>query len=179
MFINEAKKEYLQCSHHRDFVLLRTLYRCYNERAFLLRVEINTMSHSNCGWYKKYLHHKIFKKYGCEIGLGAIIGEGLSLFHPNGVVIGEGSRIGNKCTIYQNVTIGQKNNQYPILGDNVIIYPNSVLIGNITIGNNVTIGAGSIVINDVPDNAVVVGNPAKIVNILNAERVNETIKRNC
>ena len=38
-----------------------------------------------------------------------------------------------------------------------------VIIGNITIGNNVTIGAGSVVVKDVPDNAVVVGNPAKIV----------------
>lgn len=48
------------------------------------------------------------------------------------------------------------------IGDNVSIYPNSVVIGNITIGNNVTVGAGSVVIKDVPDNAVVVGNPARI-----------------
>lgn len=52
---------------------------------------------------------------------------------------------------------------YPTIGDNVIIFPNSVVVGRITIGSNVIIGAGSVVINDVPDNCVVAGNPAKIV----------------
>lgn len=37
------------------------------------------------------------------------------------------------------------------------------VIGNITIGNNVMIGSGSIVITDIPDNSVVVGNPGKII----------------
>ena len=37
------------------------------------------------------------------------------------------------------------------------------IIGDVSIGNNVTVGAGSVVVQDVPDNAVVVGNPAKII----------------
>ena len=52
---------------------------------------------------------------------------------------------------------------YPTIGDNVIIYPNSVIVGNISIGSNVIIGAGSVVVSSVPDNCVIAGNPAKII----------------
>lgn len=57
----------------------------------------------------------------------------------------------------------------PIIGDNVTICANSTVIGKIRIGNNVLIGAGSVVIDDVPDNAVVVGNPAKVVSYNGAD----------
>lgn len=51
----------------------------------------------------------------------------------------------------------------PIIGDNVTIFANSVVIGGITIGDNSQIGAGSVVIRDVPDNCIVAGNPARII----------------
>lgn len=70
-------------------------------------------------------------------------------------------------TLHQGVTIGKNfggtKYGYPTIGDNVIIFPNSIIVGDIKIGNNVIIGAGSIVINDIPDNCVVAGNPAKVV----------------
>ncbi|MFP3838254.1 transferase [Prevotella intermedia] len=49
------------------------------------------------------------------------------------------------------------------MGDNVYIGPNVCIIENVRIGNNVTIGAGAIVVKDIPDNATVAGNPAKII----------------
>lgn len=85
--------------------------------------------------------------------------------HPVGIVIGKGAVIGKNCVIYQNVTIGQEHNALPKIGDNVQIYAGAILIGDITIGNNVMIGAGSVVTKSIPDNAVVVGNPAKIIKI--------------
>lgn len=51
----------------------------------------------------------------------------------------------------------------PVIGNCVDIGCNSVIIGDITVGNNVTIGAGSVVLKDVPDDVVIVGNPAKTV----------------
>ena len=75
------------------------------------------------------------------------------------------AKIGKNCVIYQGVTIGEKFDAgpAPMIGDNVVIYPHSIIIGDIKIGNNVKIGAGSIVTKDVPDNCIVAGNPAQII----------------
>lgn len=51
----------------------------------------------------------------------------------------------------------------PIIGDNVVIGTHAQIVGNVRIGNNSIVGAGAIVTHDVPDNVVVVGNPAKIL----------------
>lgn len=82
-------------------------------------------------------------------------------------MITKGAVIGKNITLHQGVTIGKnfggRKYGYPIIGDNVIIYPNSVIVGSISIGNNVVIGAGSVVIDNVPDNCVVAGNPARVL----------------
>lgn len=54
-------------------------------------------------------------------------------------------------------------NGAPVIGDNVTVGANVVIIGDITIGNNVVIGAGSVVTKSIPDDCVVVGNPARIL----------------
>lgn len=71
--------------------------------------------------------------------------------------------IGNNCTIYQGVTLGKTASGCPILGNNVIVCANATIVGNVNIGDNAFIGAGAVVIHDVPDNCVVVGNPARVV----------------
>jgi serine acetyltransferase len=91
----------------------------------------------------------------------------IRLPHPYMVVVNEHTTIGANCTFYHNVTIGSR--QFgmvagaPRIGDEVIIYPGACLIGRITIGARAIVGAGSIVVNDVPANTVVAGNPAKVV----------------
>ena len=90
----------------------------------------------------------------------------IRLPHPYNIIITEGTKIGNNITIYQNVTIGSKQfaknvKGAPSIGDNVIIYPNTVVLGNVHIGENSIIGAGSIVTKDVDSNTIVAGNPAK------------------
>ena len=88
--------------------------------------------------------------------------------HPVGIVIARDVVVGKNCTIYQNVTIGKKKygffeDKNTVIGDNVTIFANACIIGNVTIGDNAMIGAGAIVLEDVPANAVVVGSPAKVI----------------
>lgn len=93
------------------------------------------------------------------------IGGGLVLLHGHGIIINKYSVIGKNCTIYHEVTIGAiENGLPPKIGDNVYIGCGAKVLGHIRIGNNVKIGAGAVVVKDVPDNATVVGVPARILN---------------
>lgn len=120
----------------------------------------------NKAWKKErkllayYYFYKIFKKYGCYISPRAEIGRNLMIPHPIGIVIGSEARIGDNCTIYQNVTIGRKHNdiaENPTIGNNVTIYCNSTLIGNIKIGDNSIIGCNTVVLKSVEENSRCVG----------------------
>lgn len=102
----------------------------------------------------------IYRKYSCYISAGASLDKTVIFPHPLGIVIGEGVSIGKSSIIYQNVTIGRKNRddaEYPTIGDNVIIYANSVIAGNIKIGNNSVIGCNSVVLRDVKEGEKVYG----------------------
>lgn len=94
------------------------------------------------------------------------VGEGLVIQHGFGTRIGC-SRMGKDCQVWQGVTIGKKrsgiNEPRPVIGNNVKICANALVLGGITIGDNVTVGAGSVVIKSVPDGCVVAGNPARII----------------
>lgn len=75
--------------------------------------------------------------------------------------------MGNYCTVNSGCLLGKKNKDQsttPIIGDNVTMNPGSCIIGEIKVGDNVVIGAHSVVTKDIPDNAVVAGVPAKIIN---------------
>ena len=97
------------------------------------------------------------------------MGGGIYLAHPYSTII-NAKKVGRHFSCRQCTTIGNKqddrNDLIPTIGDNVTLGSNVVIIGNITIGNNVIIGAGTVVVNDIPDNVVVVGNPARIIRYL-------------
>ena len=82
-----------------------------------------------------------------------------------GVVLHERCVIGKNCTLGQGSTIGGRTGHGgpPTIGDNVYISAGARLLGGFHVGNNVVIGANSVVINDVPDNSVVAGIPAKVI----------------
>lgn len=123
-------------------------------------------------FFKLFLRKQLFLKYGNTIGINVKVKGKVIFPHPHNLVIGNSVIIGQNCIIYQNVTIGKKGtfylddgteNDYPIIGDNVIIYAGAVIIGKVVIGNNVVIGANAVVTSDIPDNSIVGGIPAKII----------------
>ncbi|MDA9972814.1 serine acetyltransferase [Candidatus Pelagibacter ubique] len=111
---------------------------------------------------------------GIEIHPGAKIGKNLFIDHGMGVVIGETSEIGNNVTIYHMATLGgiapsiNSNDQrqvkrHPTLGDCVVVGSGAQILGPVIIGTHAKIGANAVVTKDVPENAVMVGIPAKNV----------------
>lgn len=104
-------------------------------------------------------------KTGIQVDFKTNIGLGLFFNHFSCIVIDSSAIIGDNCTIMHGTTIGSvRSKGSPTIGNNVVLSAGSKVIGKITIGNNVMIGANTVVTKDVPDNAVVVGNPSKIVN---------------
>ncbi len=106
---------------------------------------------------------------GVEIHPAARIGRGLFIDHGAGVVIGETAVIGDDVTLYQGVTLGgtgfQTGKRHPTVQDNVTIGSGAKLLGPITVGHGAKIGANTVVINDVPANSTVVGNPGHPVKV--------------
>lgn len=74
--------------------------------------------------------------------------------------------IGKDFYCLQLVTLGNGKGGRPTIGDHVSIYTGAIIYGGIRIGNNVKIAAGSVVFNDIPDNCIVAGNPAKVIKTL-------------
>lgn len=103
---------------------------------------------------------------GCDIGTGTRIGKRLRIGHPVSIVISGECEIGEDFTIQGGVVLGTKNDEvgmYPIIGNNVYIGAGAKILGGINIGNNVIIGANSVVLEDVKDNCIVGGIPAKLI----------------
>ena len=111
---------------------------------------------------------------GVEIHPSARIGRALFIDHGAGVVIGETTEIGDNVTIYQGVTLGgtgkETGKRHPTVGDNVVFGAGAKVLGGISVGDNAKVGAGSVVVNDVPRNSTVVGNPGRPV-LLQGQRV--------
>lgn len=101
---------------------------------------------------------------GTDIGLGASIGGGLRLPHPNGVVIHTDANIGNNCMIMQQVTIGQlAATGTPKIGNAVYIGAGAKVLGAICLGDHAAIGANAVVLMDVPSSRTAVGVPARLL----------------
>lgn len=104
---------------------------------------------------------------GIDIHPGATIGRRFFIDHGMGVVIGETTEIGDDCLLYQGVTLGgtsaKQEKRHPTLGRGVVVGAGAKVLGAITLGNYAKVGAGSVVVNDVPDHATVVGIPGRVV----------------
>ena len=106
---------------------------------------------------------------GIEIHPAAQIGKEFFIDHGSGVVIGETAAIGSCVTLYQGVTLGgtgfQRGKRHPTLGNNVTVGSGAKLLGPIAVGDGAKIGANTVVVEDVPRGATVVGNPGHPVKL--------------
>ena len=151
------------------------LKKCFSPNLHYIYWFRNAQKHSKSSLIGKFYrlilrHYQI--KYGFQIYPETEIGEGFYLGHWGSLVINPKAKIGKNCNIAQGVTIAQanrgKNEGVPVIGDEVWIGPNAVIVGKITIGNNVLIAPNAYVNTDVPDNSIAWGNPATITPKANA-----------
>ena len=115
----------------------------------------------------RFLSHITRVLTGVEIHPGAKIGKEVFIDHGMGVVIGETSEIGDRCLLYQGVTLGgtgkESGKRHPTLEANVVVGAGAKVLGAIYVGTNTRIGAGSVVVKDVAAHSTVVGIPGRIV----------------
>lgn len=148
--------------------------------------------HRNCSYYKnnnykirygisRLLLNKYRIKYGYEISSQALIGKGFYIGHLGPIVINPETVIGNNVNVTNGVTIGQQNRGEkkgsPNIGNNVWVGANSIIVGKITVGDNVLIAPGAYVNFDIPNDSIVIGNPAIIKNSI--EATNRYIQYKC
>lgn len=96
------------------------------------------------------------------IDINCKIGGGVHLAHPYSTIL-NAEVIGKNLYLNHLVTVGEIKGKKPIIGNNVELHANCIVIGGIIIGHNVIIGAGAVVNKNVPDNSVVIGNPMRII----------------
>ena len=109
----------------------------------------------------KLLWMRLSHETGCHMSPLATVAGGLQLPHPTGIVLGERSIIEGGVTIFQNVTVGQRNGGYPTIAEGATINAGAVLAGSIRVGKGAVIGALTFVNKDVADGDVVAGSPAR------------------
>ena len=134
-------------------------------------ISIHRISHKlwkyNLPVLPRLLSHLTRFLTGVEIHPGAKIGKGVFIDHGMGVVIGETSEVGDRCLLYQGVTLGgtgkESGKRHPTLEENVVVGAGAKVLGGIHVGSNTRIGAGSVVVKNVEKNSTVVGIPGRVV----------------
>lgn len=118
-------------------------------------------------WLARLILRHYTYKLGINIPPATEIGVGFYIGHCGNIHVNSAAIIGKNCNMSQGVTLGQanrgKNKGSPIIGDGVYIGPGAKIVGAVRVGNNVAIGANCVVTKDVPDHAVVVGVPGKVI----------------
>ena len=167
------RKDYKECLHieiGKGFkAFLKSHFVCsYNAVLYIRKAQYYYKKGFLRNLLSKYYVNKLISKYGIFIRPSYVIGSGLKLPHPNGIIIGT-NKIGKNCTIFQQVTIGsarmgdfKKGNQ-PIIGDNCIFFAGCKVLGSIGIADGTVVGANAVLTKDTEKNCTYVGVPAKKV----------------
>ena len=156
----------------KDFILQNEKFLIYRFKVELRKVEYYMNVRRDVIGKLLYLwHFFLFKRLSWKLKCVIFpntVDSGLRFYHTGSFIhIGENCRIGKNFCFPGGLVLGKgKGGVCEVtIGDNCFIGINSTILGKVKIGNNVTIGAHSLVLSDIPDNAVAVGSPAKVIKI--------------
>lgn len=114
-------------------------------------------------WYKFFIEWVI----GFELPCSTQVGKGLYVHHGTSTVVNPKSIIGENCCLLHQVTIGTIGDgeaaNTPIIGNDVTIGVGAKILGGVRIGDGARIGAATLVMKDVPEGMVAIGNPMRLV----------------
>ncbi|SDE87716.1 serine O-acetyltransferase [Epilithonimonas hungarica] len=163
-------------------IIYDDLYRYTGTRQFtsLVRYILFTPGFRYTYFYRKVQSAKFFPtrffwdvlrrqcmlRTGIQIPAQTKIDKGLRIVHFGHIVINPDTIIGKNFNIAQGVNIGNAEGRRqgtPIIGDNVYVAANAVIVGNVKIGNDVFIAPNAFVNIDIPDGCIALGNPAQII----------------
>lgn len=138
-----------------EFCFLMTFYTMFRN---IFYARVGNRHH----FYAKFLSIFASPQPLLDISETSDIGGGLIVQHGYGTIISP-AKMGRNCWVNQGVSIGHRSeNGQPIIGDNVRIAAGALVLGSLKIGRGATIAPGAIVMKNVPDYAIAIGNPAKI-----------------
>lgn len=108
------------------------------------------------------LHRLLLHLYGIDIPPSTQVGAGFWMPHALNIVIHHNSVVGRQVTVFQNVTLGgRENSGYPVVADGACLYVGCSVLGAVRVGEGAAIGAHAVVMTDVPDGYTAVGVPAR------------------
>lgn len=150
------------CKIERSVAIIKRLFNPFSTN---LLIWLRLCQYRGCFYpLCKLMYSRASNKWLVHILPRTKIGYGFHLSHGIGIVVNAGTIIGNNVTLSQFVNIGTNNNTPATIGDNVYIGPHVSIVEDVKIASNSTVGAGAVVTKDVPENATVVGCPAKVIN---------------
>ncbi len=170
---NNWLKTYIECEVYKGKIgiIQRFYYKHLNpstNAVYLIRkMQYLYKNKGRIGFYlSQHLSRVLIKRYGLFVSPKCVIEMGLSLPHPNGIIIGEAVQIGRNCKIFQQVTIGSsKPGDYikgmqPKIGNNVWLFAGSKVIGDIIVEDETCLGANAVLLSNTERGGVYVGVPA-------------------
>ena len=126
------------------------------------------IGHVACRFAHRWTQHQA----GIDLPWNVSVGMGLRIVHGWGLVVTPGARIGSNVTLFHGATIGRKDDiavggqrtsEFPVIEDAVWVGPHAVVVGGVRLRAGCRLAAGTVVTGDVPQAAIVGGNPMRVL----------------